>query len=94
MVHKIFLKYLRDILHIPESRIKFQLQIHEGDNQIELEKYWSQELKLSLNQFQKTIIRPTGNKIGKSQGTGKVRFADKNTYLMLQSKLEELLTLI
>jgi len=87
----IFLKYLRDIIGVPEQRIRLQLQIHEGDNQLELESYWSSICDIPKERFQKTIVRPTGNKIGKSKGTCKIRFADKEIYGKLQSSLDNLL---
>ncbi|MES2970737.1 MAG: hypothetical protein V4702_00230 [Patescibacteria group bacterium] len=64
-----------------------QLQIHEGDDQDKLEKYWSRITQIPKTRFNKTIVRPVGKKIGKSLGTCKVRFADKATYLKLDSML-------
>ena len=88
---KVFLSFLRNDVGLDESRLKLQLQIHEGDNQEEIENFWSKLTKIPKNRFTKTIVRPTGNKIGKSRGTCKVRYSDKQRYLILDSLLKDLL---
>ena len=86
-----FLDFLRKDIGITEMRLKLQLQIHDGDNQEEIEDYWSKATKIPRERFTKTIIRPTGHKIGKSMGTCKIRYSDKLTHLKLQSLLESVL---
>jgi len=88
---KSFLQFLREDIGINENRLKLQLQIHEGDNQKEMEKYWSSTTKIPIKRFTKTIIRPAGIKVGKSNGTCKVRYSDKATYLKLQKLWEDVL---
>lgn len=88
---KIFLDFIRSDIKFDESRIHLQIQIHQGDNQAELEKYWSKLTKIPMDRFNKTIVRPVGNKVGKSKGTCKVRFADKKTYLVLEEMLNRVL---
>lgn len=73
----IFLDFIRSDVGVKESKLKVQLQIHEGDNKNELEQYWSNITKIPLNRFQKTIIRPAGNKPGKTSGTCKIRYNSK-----------------
>ena len=89
---KIFLNYLKNKHSVSLSRIKGQLQIHKGDNQSELENYWSKELGLPLSQFNKTIVRLKGNKPNKTKGTFKLRLYDKNIFLLLQQDLDLLLS--
>lgn len=88
---KSFLNFLRKDIGINELRLKLQLQIHDGDNQEEIEDYWSKATKIPRERFTKTIIRPKGNKVGKSIGTCKVRYSDKPTHLKLESLLENVL---
>jgi len=88
---KSFLNFLRKDVGINEERLKLQLQIHEGDNQKEMERYWSNTTQIPLERFTKTIIRPVGIKVGKSNGTCKVRYSDKTTYLKLQNLWENVL---
>lgn len=82
-----FLLFLRKVVKTPEEKLSVQIQIHEGDNKQQLERYWSIVTGISPKRFNKTIVRPVGNKVGKSLGTCKVRFADKETYIMLEEML-------
>jgi hypothetical protein len=85
---KIFVDFLREEMLVPNDKLRIQLQIHEGDNQQELEDYWSYITGVEKHNFNKTIVRPLGRKIGKSKGTCKVRFADKQRYLELEALLQ------
>lgn len=91
---KVFLSFLRKDIGIDESRLKLQLQIHKGDDEELLETFWSKITDIPKRRFTKTIIRPTGNKIGKSKGTCKVRYSDKTTYHKIKSLSEEILRLV
>lgn len=88
---KIFLNYLINNYGIPLKRIKGQLQIHEGDNKIDYENYWSKETGIPVNQFNKTIIRKIGNKPNKNKGTFKLRLYDKILYNKLKTALDSYL---
>lgn len=88
IIIKVFLDMLRRDFNVDDDRIRVQIQIHEGDRQEELEEEWSRVTKISRSHFNKTIVRPKGNKPGKSNGTCKVRFADKKTYLKLKESLD------
>jgi len=90
---KNFLDFLRKDIGIDESRLKLQLQIHKGDDQKSLESYWSKITNIPITRFTKTIIRPKGKKIGKTKGTCKVRYSDKNIYLKLNNLLKDILNL-
>ena len=71
---RLFLDFLRKDIEVDESRLKLQLQIHEGDNREYMENYWSKITGIPRNRFTKTIVRPQGNKVGKSMGTCKIRY--------------------
>ncbi len=90
---KIFLDFLRKDMKIDETRLKLQLQIHENDNLEYLENFWSKKTKIPKSRFNKTFVRPVGKKVGKSNGTCKIRYSDKETYnklvIMLEALLEE-----
>ena len=66
VIIKLFIDFLRKDLGIANSALKAQLQIHKSDNKLELEQFWTEISGIPLSQFNKTIIRETGNKIGKS----------------------------
>jgi len=91
---RLFLDFLRKDIKIEESKLKLQLQIHEGDNQNQLEEFWSKVTKIPKYRFQKTIIRPVGNKTGKTKGTCKTRYSNKETFKKLAKMLDDLLKLI
>lgn len=90
----IFMRYITEIVGIPKSKIKVQLQIHKNDNQQKLEQYWSDITGISLKSFNKTIIRPTGKKPGKNNGTCKIRCYSKEYYDRIQCDLRDTLKLI
>src|SRR3989344_2665391 len=91
---KLFLEFLREDIIIEESRLKLQLQIHEGDDKEELEQYWSLATKIPKDRFYKTIVRPKGNKVDKNKGTCKIRYCDKQTYKRLSILLNNIITTI
>ncbi len=88
------LNYLRNKLNVQNQKIRLQLQIHQGDDIEELERYWENETGIPRNQFNKTIIRPAGNKIGKSKGTCKIRVHDKKLHIQLLALLKKMQELI
>jgi hypothetical protein len=85
----LFLEYLRDIVGIDEGRLKLQLQIHTDDNLEELERFWSRRTRIPRTRFYRTIVRPAGNKAGKTRGTCKIRYCDKKTYLRMVAQLND-----
>ncbi|HBH46193.1 MAG: hypothetical protein A2445_00690 [Candidatus Jacksonbacteria bacterium RIFOXYC2_FULL_44_29] len=88
---KIFLAFLRNDVGINESRLKVQLQIHADNNQKDCEEFWSKVTQIPKLRFHKTIIRPIGNKPGKTMGTCKIRYHDKKTYNIVTNGLNQLL---
>ena len=86
---KIFMNFLREDLKVPSDKIKGQIQVHEGDDQERLENFWSSYLSLPKQQFNKTIVRPKGNRFRNNHGTFKLRTYDKKLYIKLQSLLED-----
>lgn len=86
-----FLTFLREDVGIDEKRLRVQLQIHDGDDQNYLESFWADITNIPKSQFTKTIVRPVGNKVGKSKGTCKVRYSDKLTYDKIDKILKEVL---
>ncbi len=89
---KLFTEFLIKDLKVDVSKLRAQVQIHEGDNQIKIEEYWSNISNIPISQFNKTIIRPVGNKIGKNFGTFKIRTYDKILFDSLTDKLNKEIT--
>jgi len=94
----LILKSFKDLIDrkFPDKskKLKIQLQIYEGDNRKQLERYWSEYLQIPPHNFQRTIVRPKGNKPGKSRGTCKVRMVDKEVYIQLTVMLREIMALV
>lgn len=90
---KTFVNFLRNDLKIPEEKLHAQIQIHIGDNQEEIENFWSKISGIPINQFNKTIVRPKGNKPGKNKGTFKVRTYGQEAYKTLKKYLDRELKL-
>ena len=88
---KIFLNFLRNDFEIDENKLKLQLQIHEGDNREQLEKFWQEISDIPRSRFNKTIVRSAGNKPGKTMGTCKIRYCDKKIYQQINDNLNRLL---
>jgi hypothetical protein len=85
---KIFADFLRIQMKVPNYRLRGQIQIHEGDNKEEIENFWEKETGIPKSQFNKTIIRPKGNKPNKNKGTFKLRLYDKPLYEKLLDLLK------
>jgi len=88
---KLFVDFLRIELLVPNDMLRIQVQMHEGENQAEVESFWSKITGVSRDNFHQTVIRPVGKKTSKSKGTCKVRLADKERYLELESLLWQVL---
>ena len=86
---KIFADFLRDDLKVPNSKLRGQIQIHEGDNQKKYEDHWCRAIGISKSQLNKTIVRARGNKPGKNKGTFKLRVYNKELYNKLSKMLQE-----
>ncbi len=86
---KIFVDFLVNDLKVPINRIKGQIQIHEGDDKNAIENYWSKYLNIPQIQFNKTIVRPKGNRYRNNYGTFKVRTYDKKIFNRLQFLLDK-----
>jgi hypothetical protein len=84
---KIFLKMLREIYGITESKLRIFLYCYSNQNPNQLIKHWSNILKIPISQFSKPYIRydHNPNKTGKMEfGLVHIRYAD--TRLMEQIK--------
>jgi hypothetical protein len=89
---KLFLSYITEIVCIPEDKIRVQVQVHANDDVQQLEKFWSHTTGIPISRFNKTIIRPVGNKPNKSKGTCKIRCYDKGYYGKIAFDLQEVLS--
>ena len=86
---KIFVDFLHYDLGIKLERMKGQIQMHKSDDQEKIEAFWESSTGIPRSQFNKTIVRSTGNKPGKNNGTFKLRMYDKSLYERLSGLLGE-----
>ncbi len=89
---KMFLRFLREIIEADESRIKAELFIYSDLNESYLKKYWSNETKIPLERFQKTIIfGQKTNVFRPSQfGTIKIRYSHKEHFLKIKKMIDDI----
>ncbi len=53
---EVVVTFYREILHVPENKIRAELFIYEADNHLEFINFWSKKIKLAKNQFIKTQV--------------------------------------
>ncbi len=56
---KLMMRWFRKICQVPENKFRIALHIHKLHCRNNLEKYWSKQTSIHLNQFHKTQIKPT-----------------------------------
>lgn len=86
---KIFLTFIVDDLGVDIKKIKGQIQLHEGDNVSNFEKFWSTYLNLPACQFNRTIVRKKGTRLRDNHGTFKLRVYGKELFYKLQGLLDQ-----
>ncbi len=84
-----FVNFLQKRFRLSLDKIKGQLQIHIGDDQTELEEFWSKQTDIPISQFNKTIVRKQGLRRKKSTGTFKVRVYNKDLFIDLKNLLDK-----
>jgi len=91
---KLFLKFLRRIIRIDESRLKGQLFIYDDLKKGLLEKKWSINTRIPLDNFNKTIILKNKNEKYKPNpnGTFKIRYHSKEAFKKLDSLISKTLS--
>jgi len=91
---KTFLKFLREICGIKESKLRVQLYCYANQDVSFLKQYWSNLTKIPISQFIKPYIREDFkiDKIDKMKyGLVHVRYADKKLFLKIKNWTEEYL---
>ena len=88
-VIRLFLLFLRKILKLDESKLRFQLFIHDDLKKEKIESYWRKVTSVPEGQFNKTVLLKQKNKkyIPTLRGTCKIRYHDKKKFLRLQKMM-------
>jgi len=53
---KFMVDWLRNVCKIPSNKLKASLYLHDNLNEVKAKQFWSQLIKIPLNQFTKTYI--------------------------------------
>jgi hypothetical protein len=64
---QIMIRFYREMLKVPEHKIRVGLFIYEDLSESIVKKYWSQQLNLPIEQFIKTHVLPSKGKPGKKK---------------------------
>lgn len=87
-----FVKFLRDIFHVDESRFRILLYCYSNQNQEKLISYWSKLTKIPKSQFSKPYVR-TDFQIAKSSkmpyGLVHIRYSDKKLLEVMRGWITE-----
>ncbi len=57
---KFMMDWFRKVCKVPEYKFKAYLNIHSGQDEVKIKKFWSKITKVPLSQFGKTYIKPEG----------------------------------
>lgn len=96
MVAKLFVKFLRKICRIDESKLRLYLYCFSDQNTNFLIRYWSSQLKVEKNKFTKPYIRSTFNRGKRTMPYGviHVRYSDKKLLVKILSLCADLISTI
>ncbi len=90
----LFLRFLREVCHIDENRIKVLLYSHDESLVEQQRLYWSNLLQIPLSNFSKPYIAKTNNALEKKRkmqyGLVHLRYMDKKLLLIVLGWIEEL----
>jgi hypothetical protein len=67
---KVFLKFLRKICKIPEKELHFEIYIHETADHKIAQRWWSSELHIDIDKFQKIYFKKNPIKKSYRKNTG------------------------
>ena len=86
---KLFLKFLRKICRVNESKLRFYLYCFSNQNPYNLIKFWCDNLQITRKQFTKPYVRETNLTLQRTMAYGvlHIRYSDKRL-------LEKILSLI
>ena len=89
---KVFLRFLREICSITETRLRLHLYCYADQNLKTLQEFWTKETRIPLVQFTKPFIREDfrNDKSGKMKyGMVHIRYSDKRLLLQIEKWIEE-----
>jgi hypothetical protein len=88
---RFMMKWFREICHVPDSRFKLYLNLHSGQNEGDIKKFWSTVIGLPVSQFSKSYVKKEGTGYKKNilyHGTIKIEICDKNLLYQILGWIE------
>ncbi len=89
---KIFIRFLREICQIDESRLRGFIYCHNNQNPAHLVTFWSETLEIPESQFTKPYVRPAqASKMPHcmEHGLVHIRYSDKKLLRQIQAWIDE-----
>lgn len=78
---RFMMKWFRDICNVSDERFKIYLNIHSGQDDYQIKKFWSDVINLPVSQFGKSYVKREGTGHRKNilyNGTIKIQVCNKN----------------
>ncbi len=78
---RFMMRWFRDICGVPDNKFKIYLNIHSGQDDDKIKKFWSDIINLPVSQFGKSYIKKEGTGHRKNilyNGTIKIQICDSN----------------
>jgi len=89
---KFMVKWFEKFCSVKPIKLKAQLHVHSGQDEVRMKKYWSVLTGIPLNNFCKSYIKPEGTGHRKNilyNGTIKIRFCSENLRHRILGWIEE-----
>ena len=78
---RLMMRWFREVCNVSDERFKVYLNIHSGQDEVEIKKFWSNIIGLPVSQFGKSYIKKEGTGHRKNilyNGTIKIEICDKD----------------
>ena len=78
---RFMMKWFKDVWGVQDERFKIYLNLHSGQNETQIKKFWSNVINLPVSQFGKSYVKKEGTGHRKNilyNGTIKIEVCDKN----------------
>ena len=88
---RFMMKWFREVCSVSDERFKIYLNIHSGQDEIEIKKFWSNIIGLPVSQFGKSYIKKEGTGHRKNilyNGTIKIQICDKDLLYKILGLIE------
>ncbi|MFH1646055.1 MAG: hypothetical protein ABIB11_06510 [Candidatus Omnitrophota bacterium] len=81
---KIWLKFLKDVCHLKEEKIRIRLYLHMNQDADKLKNYWAKELKVSLINFENVSFTKKNSTKPEYKGTVKIKVHNSKLFDIIE----------